>query len=159
MSSAEGAPPGADKVAQLLDRLEFFCASGDFTGFIQEFASVHSGSFVEGEQTMQQHALYQQYHEGIEAKLQEFCRGEGIEEAQLLEAVTAAESSDYGSTTCLDYIIASSEYDSFLTLMLDCQDMYNWCVPHRRGGGGQAARAAAPSSHAQHVPVSVFDCF
>ena len=34
-----------DRAAELLDKLEFFCAGGEFTGFIQAFAMQHSSAF------------------------------------------------------------------------------------------------------------------
>ena len=126
---------GEDRAAELLDALEFFCASGEFTGFIQEFSSAHAMEFTDdGEQSLRHYDLYKQYHDGIEAKLSEFCASQGVSEEQLLHIIATAHQTDYGSTTCLDYIVASSEYDAFLQLMLDCKSMHEYM--YGEGGDG-----------------------
>ena len=50
--------------------------------------------------------------------------------------LSAATSDDTGAYTCIDYLVASTEYDAFLQLMYDFSAMRSWDVGADGAPGG-----------------------
>lgn len=161
----------------LLDKIEDFCSMPDFTDSISDFAAQHSQEFatgpIEGEHPVRHaayrrtahcrhdscqctsrqlrwHELYLQYTALIEGKLEAFLKEQGVPVAAML---SAAQSDDSGAYTCIDYLVASTEYDSFLQLMHDFCAMSAWdagadegtlgALEEERVDGGDEPDAAA----------------
>lgn len=138
----------------LLEKIEDFCSRPDFTESIATFSAEHAHEFatgpVEGEHPVRAslaplrdarprqsaltlsstpclqlrwHELYLQYTSLIEGQLETFLKEEGVPVAALL---SAASGETDGSYTCIDYLVASTEYDAFLQLMGDFCMMGAW---------------------------------
>ena len=103
----------------LLEQLENFFSGPDLTTAISDFAAEHGGEFhplPEGaEHPLQWHERYLQYCGMIESKLEAFLQQHGTTTERLYAACRAGD----GSHTCVEYLLASTEYLSFLQLMLD----------------------------------------
>ena len=69
------------------------------------------------------HELYLQYTALIEGQLEAFLKEEGVPVAALLAAASGEAS---GAYTCIDYLVASTEYEAFLQLMGDFCAMSSW---------------------------------
>lgn len=66
------------------------------------------------------HDIFRQYTEMVEAQLQKFMEEEGLSPDDIYAACNSALSSaEARSLTCLDYLMASTEYDSFIDLAFD----------------------------------------
>ena len=62
-------------------------------------------------QQLRWHELYLQYTALIEGQLETFLKEEGVPVAAMLSAAT---SDDSGAYTCIDYLVACTEYGAFL---------------------------------------------
>ena len=130
---AEPLPPTPSNVppATLFDRIEiFFClpsfttAVGDFTR--QKVDAFHFTDELTDEQPMSNHDIFQQYTLLVEAQLEAFLEGEGISAQQLQDAILEQqESPDAGASTCLDYLLATTTFESFFQLMADTYFIYH----------------------------------
>ena len=76
-------------------------------------------------QQLRWHELYLQYTALIEGQLETFLKEEGVPVAAMLSAAT---SDDSGAYTCIDYLVACTEYSAFLQLMGDFCAMSSWDV-------------------------------
>lgn len=77
------------------------------------------------EHPLRYHELYMQYTAMIEQKLEALLAELSVSVQDLLERVAEASS---GSNTCIDYLLASTEYSAFLNLMLDFESLNQWDV-------------------------------
>ena len=76
------------------------------------------------------HELYLQYTALIEGQLETFLKEEGVPVAALLSAASGEAD---GSYTCIDYLVASTEYEAFLQLMADFCMMGAWDADANNG--------------------------
>ena len=117
--------------ATLFDRIElFFClpaftsAVGDFTR--EKVDQFHFTDELTDEQPLSNHDIFQQYTRLVEAQLEAFLEGEGISAQQLQDAILEQqESPDAGASTCLDYLLATTTFESFFQLMADTYFIYH----------------------------------
>ena len=66
------------------------------------------------------HDIFRQYTEMVEGQLQKFMEDEGLSPDDIYAACNSAMTSpEARSLTCLDYLMASTEYDSFIDLAFD----------------------------------------
>lgn len=103
-----------------LDLLEDFFCTPELTSAIAAFAEAHAHEVLpiaEGEEhPLRYQELYLAYTEMMEAKLEGFLREHDVTLEQLMLAAREGGGSHH---TCIDYLLASTEYMAFLQLMLD----------------------------------------
>ncbi|KAL1499057.1 hypothetical protein AB1Y20_013572 [Prymnesium parvum] len=113
--------------SDLLARLEDFFADPQFTGAINEFAAEHAAEITplaEGEEhPLRYHELYVQYTALVERQLCAFLAQHDASAQELLALAAAASGR---GLTCLDYLLASTEYAHFLQLMRDFASLAEW---------------------------------
>ena len=111
----------------VLDLLEEAFADPSVTSAINEFCVEHASTFqgVRGdeEHPLQYHELYLQYTGLLESKVEAFMAEHDVTLDQILEAARHAPS---GVHTFVDFLIASTEYHSFVQLMSDFASMDAW---------------------------------
>ena len=104
----------------VLDQLEDFFSDPEFTSAINDFASTHAPAIqplAEGaEHPLEYHTAFMAYTKLIEDKVTAFITDHGFSEDDI---VVAALHAPPGVHTCIDYLIASTEYTAFLQLMAD----------------------------------------
>ncbi|GAX72812.1 hypothetical protein CEUSTIGMA_g267.t1 [Chlamydomonas eustigma] len=109
---------------EFLDKLELFFSNPEFTTALHEFFTKNISDIefkpIEEEQPLKNHDLYAQYTELVEKQLEAFMSEEGLSTQEVYGACQKALS--YGETPwlmCLDYLLASTEYESFMELAYD----------------------------------------
>mmetsp|Transcript_21920 Transcript_21920/g.54269 ORF Transcript_21920/g.54269 Transcript_21920/m.54269 type:complete len:182 (-) Transcript_21920:14-559(-) len=123
---AKGAPDFATDVPvePVLERLEDFFSSPELTSAISDFMTEHSGR-VEfrapgDEQPMGNYDVFRQYSEVVENLLEDFLRRENIEMGVVAEACKRVQGSEAAhAVTCVDYLVAATEYNNFMLLAYD----------------------------------------
>eukprot|EP00735_Rhodelphis_limneticus_P002924 TRINITY_DN14027_c0_g1::TRINITY_DN14027_c0_g1_i1::g.14492::m.14492 TRINITY_DN14027_c0_g1::TRINITY_DN14027_c0_g1_i1::g.14492 ORF type:complete len:147 (+),score=31.95,sp/Q96G28/CFA36_HUMAN/31.58/2e-07,ARL2_Bind_BART/PF11527.3/1.5e-21,DUF3447/PF11929.3/2e+03,DUF3447/PF11929.3/0.012 TRINITY_DN14027_c0_g1_i1:98-538(+) len=115
---------GNDADARVLILLEDFFCSPDWTTKISNFISENAHFFTVGEeQTHENFERYQAYTNLIESLLEGFLTQHGISPQQLIQLCLDKGGLDQ---TCIDYILASTEYEYFARLMSDFQQLQDW---------------------------------
>ena len=108
----------------VLDLLEEAFVDPTVTGAINEFCVQHAAEFKpigEGEEhPLEYHQVYLQYCDMLESKVEAFVAQQNVTVEDIIEAARHAPP---GVHTCVDYLLASTEYESFLMLMLDFNAM------------------------------------
>eukprot|EP00742_Colponemidia_sp_Colp-10_P002907 GILJ01003104.1.p1 GENE.GILJ01003104.1~~GILJ01003104.1.p1 ORF type:complete len:166 (-),score=24.01 GILJ01003104.1:324-773(-) len=111
----------------LIHRLEDFCTAARFTSAIDDFISAHVDDFDFGEeQKLIYYERYQEYIQLIERMLDEFLQNEGVTQDEVFALCSKLTEADPGSVTCVDYLLAVTEYEQFHQLMLDFKNLRNW---------------------------------
>eukprot|EP00798_Chlamydomonas_sp_ICE-L_P013406 gene13408-19257_t len=106
---------------------DFFGSPG-FTSALGEFLGKYSceleyKDFAE-DQPLKNHDIYQKYTDLVEQGLQKFMLDGGLKQEAVIEACQKAqESGDRTWLTCIDYLLASTEYESFMELAYDHYEM------------------------------------
>ncbi len=120
--------PAVQGKPDVLDQLEDFFADPMLTGAIASFAGDHCHEIVplaEGESyPLRYHDLYLMYTTMLEEKLASFLEEHGVTLEQLEQAARQGS----GAHTCIDYLLASTEFTAFLQLMHDFNSMSQWDV-------------------------------
>lgn len=94
---------------------------------IREFTSEHSGKFSDSEeQTMECHSVWKSFGKRIEALLKDFLENEQIEYSQVEESLNRVSQVDPEVLMCLDYLVAATDYEDFVSLMLEFQEINAW---------------------------------
>ena len=110
--------PADDEAFALLEKLEDFFGGPDLTTAISDFAAAHGAEFhplPEGaEHPLQWHSRYLEYCGMIERQLEGFLQQHGCTSERLYAACREGDASH----TCIEYLLASTEYLAFLQLML-----------------------------------------
>ena len=75
------------------------------------------------EHPLRYHELYLQYTAMLEQKLEAFLQENASSVQELLARVASASERSH---TCIDYLLASTEYSEFLNLMLDFRSLSQW---------------------------------
>lgn len=128
-------------VEPILTCLEDFFSTPELTSAIADFMTENS-SKVEfrdpnDEQPMQNHEIFRQYSEVVENRLEDFLRRENIDMSEVAEACKRVQGSDAANcVTCVDYLVAATEYHSFMLLAYDFASMSMWDHPGGEGEGG-----------------------
>eukprot|EP00753_Platysulcus_tardus_P017077 PLAT6257.1.p1 GENE.PLAT6257.1~~PLAT6257.1.p1 ORF type:complete len:217 (+),score=102.08 PLAT6257.1:40-690(+) len=114
----------------VLDRLELFFLTATVTSAISDFVREEAADFelvaLDEEQPLQNMDIYRRYTELIERELQRFLDAEGITSRQLYHVLDTLKDVDSTAAACIDYLLASTEYDSFAELVYDFRDMDDW---------------------------------
>lgn len=118
-----------DPSSGIVSLLEDFFAEPTFTTAVSDFAAQHAASLgslsAHSEQPLHAHALYQEYTAMVEDLLSDFLARHGLTNEAVL---AAAQHADRSVNTCVDYLLASTEYDAFIGLMADFNGMSQWDV-------------------------------
>lgn len=109
--------------SDILQKLEDFFSDPALTSSISDFASSHAAEIVplalDAEHPLRYHELYLQYTAMIEQRLEAFLVEESSSVEQLVNLVASTPPDERVKFTCIDYLIASTEYAKFLELMFD----------------------------------------
>merc|ERR1712232_930500 len=132
-STGNAATLGLEKDAEfspLLEALELFCSSGDFTETLSAFIRDNAGAFdeevcAEDEQPLDYHDRYMAYVAQVDILLEKFMSKQGIAPDDVVSACKWA-SSNNNPVTCVDFLLATTEYVKFLELMCDFKQMQQW---------------------------------
>ena len=126
--------------AMLLQRVEEFFASPEFSTAIGDFMCEHLETFSEGpgldlsaEQPLSYYAVFDAYRAMIEARIETVLESESATPTELYEACERARRAGAGACSCLDYLLACAEYENFIGLVADFASMQQW------GGAGGGA--------------------
>eukprot|EP00198_Chlamydomonas_reinhardtii_P000679 XP_001690014.1 predicted protein [Chlamydomonas reinhardtii] len=109
---------------EMLEKLEEFFCSPKFTCAIGEFMSENAEKLefvpLDGEQHLQNFDIFKQYTSMVEQQLEEFIQAEGLSVKAICEACAAAQNDDsHMHIAAIDYLVASTEYESFMQLAYD----------------------------------------
>ena len=125
-------PPDALVHSPVLDLLEEFFCHPSFTSAISDFATENAHTFkpIEGdEHPLHYHELYTKYTAMIEQMIEQFMAEHDV---TIDDILLAAQVAPPGVHTCIDYLLASTEYEAFLSLMRDFVSMSQWDVSDDR---------------------------
>ena len=127
-------------VEPILTRLEEFFSSPELTSAIAEFMTENSRELEfrdpNDEQPLQNHDIFRRYSEVVENQLEDFLRRENIDIGEVAEACKRVQGSDAANcVTCIDYLVAATEYNSFMLLAYDFASMSMWDEPVGDGEG------------------------
>ena len=105
--------------------LEDFCSLPDFTNFLQEFAQKHCVKFQDEseEQPIECYTLWQQFTKHVDSQLDEFLQQNGLEAEKVMASIQRMQEHDQGILSAIDYLLASTDYQEFVNMMLDFKDM------------------------------------
>ena len=97
----------------------------DFTTFLQEFTQEHSLKFNEDseEQPLECYSLWQSFTEHVDGQLEIFLKDNGLEQDSVYASLDRMKHVDPGLLSSIDYLIASSDYQEFVYMMLEFKDM------------------------------------
>uniref|UniRef100_A0A6V1NIC6 Cilia- and flagella-associated protein 36 n=1 Tax=Heterosigma akashiwo TaxID=2829 RepID=A0A6V1NIC6_HETAK len=113
----------------VLEKIELFFCSADYTSAIGDFMSEHVGTFtafdLEQEQPLEYYSVFQQYQDLVEAKFEAFVKKEDVSTEVIYAVCRNLHSQDNGASTCIEYLLACTEYEYFLKLMYDFRMMNN----------------------------------
>ncbi|PNG99578.1 hypothetical protein TSOC_014640, partial [Tetrabaena socialis] len=127
---------------------KFTCAIGDFMG---ERADTLDFVPLTEEQPLGNFEIFKQYTELVERQLEEFIRSEGLTVKDVCDACMAAQSSEsHMHLAAIDYLVASTEYESFMQLAYDhaCMKFYEPDEQTAWDPEGEALEAAQGSAQA-----------
>lgn len=135
----------------ILDKLEDFFASPDFTSTIGDFLEASTARFqfydLGAEQPLEHFACYEAYQRVVEQVIEGFLAKEGWTAEGLVEAATACQAAGNSSAlTSVDYLMATTEFSHFVQLVSDFASLAQW------GGDGEvgsrvclSARSVCPT--------------
>jgi len=121
--------PGEGTLDPVVGRLEDFFGSPEFTSSVGAFLSAHAPAVVlpPAEQPLSNHSIFMQYTELIEAQLEAFIAREDLTQEQVFHACKRVkEGGDMAWLSCVDYLLAATEYERFLQIASDFQSMQQW---------------------------------
>jgi len=88
-------------------------------------------SFEEREDhPIEYHLKYKEYCSMIELQLEQFLVAKGLTQSDLMEYCELMREYDTTILLCVDYLLASLEYEDFYYLMLECRNLRGWVEPH-----------------------------
>ena len=123
-----------DRGGQLLQKVELFFSSPEFSGEIGDFMRAHVDVFTQGfdlsaEQPLEYWQVFERYRDMIEAKVGAILKAERMMPEDLYNACERARSVDgAGTCMCLDYLLACAEYENFIRLVADFVSMQQWSL-------------------------------
>ena len=137
----------AEQAVDIVSLLEDFFSEPTFTCRVAEFTEKHAASFdglsPDDEQPLVAMDIYNQYTPMIEALLTEFIVAHGLTTADVL---SACEKADRRLNACVDYLLASTDYHSFLLLMQEHNSLNAWDVGGDEYPGGNLESLKATSA-------------
>ena len=95
---------------------------------MSDFASEHANKFVgeDEEQPLECFSLFKQFQAEIDKRLEKFIQSQEMQlsNEQIMESLKRIQGHDEGALMCLDYLLAATDYEDFIVIMLDFQDIY-----------------------------------
>lgn len=108
--------------SEMLQKIEEFFCSPKFTSAIGDFLSTNTSELefkpIDEEQPLKNFDIFKQYTTLIEQQLEEFIRSEGLTVKSVCEACASAQET-HSHMAAIDYLVASTEYESFMQLAYD----------------------------------------
>lgn len=106
---------------EFIQRLETFCQQGDFQKFLQTLGDEHCLKFEDDtdEQSLECYAIFQDYVQKLDVKLDEFLIAEKMEAEDMFKICQRAYKADSENLVSLNWILASVEYPKFVAMMLE----------------------------------------
>jgi hypothetical protein len=112
------------------DLEEFFNSNQKLTSHIGDFFAESAGKLIiqdlDEEQSLENHQIYLRYCEIIENGLDEFLSERKVTTDVFVDACREAREAGDTSTASLDYLLASTEYTTFLRLAQDFVQLHSW---------------------------------
>ncbi|KAG2449073.1 hypothetical protein HYH02_005822 [Chlamydomonas schloesseri] len=140
---------------EMLEKLEEFFCSPKFTCAIGDFMSENAEKLefvpLDGEQPLQNFDIFKNYTSMVEQQLEEFIQAEGLSVKAICDACAAAQNNEnHMHIAAIDYLVASTEYESFMQLAYDhaCMAAYE---PNELTAWDPEEEAAGPGE----VPIAV----
>ncbi len=125
---------------------------------IQTWMSTHGRSVAildaSEEQPTQNAALFNDYAHMIAQQLEGFIRSEGVDEDTLVAVLHASQQGGQLGALCVDYILASIDYERFVSLVADFGDIYGWHGDSDAAGGDDDDDDKADSEAARKLEES-----
>lgn len=96
------------------------------------------------EQSLECYSLWQTFKNMVDERLQQFIseQVEGVTNDMILESLERVKEAEPGMLSCIDYLMACSEYTDFLNLMLDFKEGYEYEYQEENEGEGEGEGAA-----------------
>ncbi len=108
---------------ELISKLEYYCAGHKFTEPINKFIQENAHHFQEIDESKgyphEYYVLYTNYIKLIDELLENFVRENKYTDEQVFECCVRINEADPQCLNCLDYIMATTEYEEFYNLMLE----------------------------------------
>ena len=99
---------------RIINKLEDFCASGEFTTFLGDFAQEHSAKFVDTdqEQSLECYDIFMRFKREIDGRLEQFIADSGgsLTNELIMESVERVFDDMAGRLQSLDYLMAAADY-------------------------------------------------
>eukprot|EP01060_Flectonema_neradi_P012273 TRINITY_DN19146_c1_g1_i3.p2 TRINITY_DN19146_c1_g1~~TRINITY_DN19146_c1_g1_i3.p2 ORF type:complete len:152 (+),score=39.42 TRINITY_DN19146_c1_g1_i3:49-456(+) len=91
---------------------------------------------LEEEQPLQNQQIFMEYQEMIEKEICSFAAEKGIQEEEIISLCKPSEFEEgqYCALTCIEYLLAMTEYASFMQLVSDHRDCQQWEYGDELGG-------------------------
>lgn len=115
----------------ILEKLEDFFASPDFTSTIGDFLEASTTRFqfydLSAEQPLEHFSCFEDYQRLVEQTIEAFLAKEGWTSARLVEAAAACQAAgNSNALTSVDYLVATTEFSHFVQLVLDFASLAQW---------------------------------
>ncbi len=113
-------------------RFQDFCSLPEFTGVVGDFLAASADKFssdlsMDAEQPLEYYGIFEEYQRLIEGAVEAFLQREGTTAEALFEVVRGCQTRwECGAVTCVDYLVASTEYPHFLGLVADFKALEQW---------------------------------
>ena len=111
---------------QTLIQLEQTMTEPDFICEIESLLNTNLSLFDSGEQSIQCFQVFQSFTSLLDKKLQEFIEKTGASESSVYANCKSLYEQDPSALTCFEYIIAASDYNDFLEMMLTRRELQQW---------------------------------
>eukprot|EP00193_Tetraselmis_chui_P001496 CAMPEP_0177762140 /NCGR_PEP_ID=MMETSP0491_2-20121128/6182_1 /TAXON_ID=63592 /ORGANISM="Tetraselmis chuii, Strain PLY429" /LENGTH=158 /DNA_ID=CAMNT_0019278167 /DNA_START=69 /DNA_END=545 /DNA_ORIENTATION=+ len=156
---SEGAVAGVSSTDLVL-ALEDFFSGAEFTTAVGDFMSANVAELefkdLDGEQPLKNYDLFKKYNSMIESLLGKFLEENKLEVGAVYEACKQGrESGDATANVCIDYLLACTEYESFMELAYDHQQLSSY-VPASsltEMWGAEEEAAAHPNEDSNGIPA------
>jgi len=123
---------GKISAVELLEKLEYFFSDPEFTDALRSFFEENQEKFqfvdVGMEQPISNYDLYLKYTKRIEDLLEDFLAKNQVTHEDIINICMEEKLEGNASSYCLDYIIASTEYEAFIQMMNDFNAMCTFDV-------------------------------
>ena len=109
-----------DADIKLISALEDYWGLPDFTDAMANIMNEHAHKFssAEEEQDLEWYSIYKQYIKTIEELLKKFLEDQGVSEEDLYAWWNRVSEHEIGALSCIDYLVATSEYSEFWDMMV-----------------------------------------
>lgn len=120
-----------EKSIKIVSLLEDYTSNPNFTDKINDFLSKNCKSIDEiksesDSHTIKNHNIFKEYISLIERELEDFLKISKLNEEEVFESCLIMKDYDENYLVCLDYILASVEYEDFYNLIIDYKNIVNY---------------------------------